>query len=149
MRKKSRGEAEGDEKRVDVESNAGKLRRRNEVVVEEVYLKIAEGAKRVRQEGCDRKSKKRRRAKKFGVGELVMVRVDRKLKQDPFYEGVFEVVKFVKEKAEYQLARKDSHTNKLLQHLMAQGNHERWIQGERIYPPKIHTQPDIPQPLVP
>ena len=37
-------------KRVDVESNAGKLRRRNEVVVEEVYLKIAEGAKRVRQE---------------------------------------------------------------------------------------------------
>ena len=34
-----------------------------------------------------------------------MVRVDRKLKQDPFYEGVFEVVKFVKEKAEYQLAR--------------------------------------------
>ena len=105
MRKKSRGEAEGDEKRVDVESNAGKLRKRNEVVVEEVYLKIAEGAKRVRQEGCDRKSKKRRRAKKFGVGELVMVRVDRKLKQDPFYEGVFEVVKFVKEKAEYQLAR--------------------------------------------
>ena len=105
MRKKSRGEAEGDEKRVDVESNAGKLRRRNEVVVEEVYLKIAEGAKRVRQEGCDRKSKKRRRAKKFGVGELVMVRVDRKLKQDLFYEGVFEVVKFVKEKAEYQLAR--------------------------------------------
>ena len=85
-----------------MESNAGKLRRRNEVVVEEVYLKIAEGAKRVRQEGCDKKSKKRRRAKKFGVGELVMVRVDRKLKQDPFYEGVFEVVKFVKEKAEYQ-----------------------------------------------
>ena len=39
-----------------------------EAVVEEVYLKIAEGAKRVRQEGCDRKSKKRRRAKKFGVG---------------------------------------------------------------------------------
>ena len=105
MRKKSRGEAEGDEERVDGESNAGKLRRRNEVVVEEVYLKIAEGAKRVRQEGCDRKSKKRRRAKKFGVGELVMVRVDRKSKQDPFYEGVFEVVKFVKEKAEYQLAR--------------------------------------------
>ena len=61
MRKKSRGEAVGDEKRVDVESNAGKLRRRNEVVVEEVYLKIAEGAKRVRQEGCDKKSKKRRR----------------------------------------------------------------------------------------
>ena len=91
MRKKSRGEAEGDEERVDGESNAGKLRRRNEVVVEEVYLKIAEGAKRVRQEGCDRKSKKRRRAKKFGVGELVMVRVDRKSKQDPFYEGVFEV----------------------------------------------------------
>ena len=27
MRKKSRGEAEGDEKRVDVKSNAGKLRR--------------------------------------------------------------------------------------------------------------------------
>ena len=105
MRKKSRGEAEGDEERVDGESNAGKLRRRNEVVVEEVYLKIAEGAKRVRQEGCDRKSEKRRRAKKFGVGELVMVRVDRKSKQDPFYEGVFEVVKFVKEKAEYQLAR--------------------------------------------
>ena len=105
MRKKSRGEAEGDEERVDGESNAGKLRRRNEAVVEEVYLKIAEGAKRVRQEGCDRKSEKRRRAKKFGVGELVMVRVDRKSKQDPFYEGVFEVVKFVKEKAEYQLAR--------------------------------------------
>ena len=105
MRKKSRGEAEGDEERVDGESNAGKLRRRNEAVVEEVYLKIAEGAKRVRQEGCDRKSKKRRRAKKFGVGELVMVRVDRKSKQDLFYEGVFEVVKFVKEKAEYQLAR--------------------------------------------
>ena len=60
MRKKSRGEAEGDEKRVDVESNAGKLRRRNEVVVEEVYLKIAEGAKRVRQEGCDRKSAAKR-----------------------------------------------------------------------------------------
>ena len=105
MRKKSRGEAEGDEERVDGESNAGRLRRRNEAVVEEVYPKIAEGAKRVRQEGCDRKSKKRRRAKKFGVGELVMVRVDRKSKQDPFYEGVFEVVKFVKEKAEYQLAR--------------------------------------------
>ena len=32
MRKKSRGEAAGDEKRVDVESNAEKLRRRNEVV---------------------------------------------------------------------------------------------------------------------
>ena len=105
MRKKSRGEAERDEERVDGESNAGRLRRRNEAVVEEVYPKIAEGAKRVRQEGCDRKSKKRRRAKKFGVGELVMVRVDRKSKQDPFYEGVFEVVKFVKEKAEYQLAR--------------------------------------------
>ena len=105
MRKKSRGEAEGDEKRVDVESNAGKLRRRNEVVVEEVYPKIAEGVKRVRQEGCDKKLKKRRRAKKFGVGELVMVRVDRKSKQDLVYEGVFEVVKFVKEKAEYQLAR--------------------------------------------
>ena len=59
----------------------------------------------MRQEGCDRKLKKRRRAKKFGVGELVMVRVDRKSKQDLFYEGVFEVVKFVKEKAEYQLAR--------------------------------------------
>ena len=71
-----------------MESNAEKLKRRNEVVV---YPKLVEGAKRVKQEGCDEKSKKRRKAKKFGLGELVMVRVDGKSKQDLFYEGVFEV----------------------------------------------------------
>ena len=44
-------------KRVDVESNAGKLRKRNEVVVEEVYLKIAEEVRvRTRHENLKRAS---------------------------------------------------------------------------------------------
>ena len=86
--------------------NAERLKARNEAMVREVYPVIAEEARKKRQEICDKKSKKRIRRKGFKVGELVMVRAERKTKQDPFYDGIFEVKRFVKEKGEYQLARR-------------------------------------------
>ena len=94
-----------EEREEEVTENAKILKERGEVMREEVLPVIAKKAKEVRQQHCDKQSAKKKRAKTFEVGQLVMVDKNRDTKQDPFYEGPFRVKGFSEKKAEYQLTR--------------------------------------------
>ena len=94
-----------EEREEEVTENVKILRERGEVMREEVLPVIAKKAKEVRQQHCDKQSAKKKRAKTFEVGQLVMVDKNRDTKQDPFYEGPFQVKGFSEKKAEYQLTR--------------------------------------------
>ena len=94
-----------EEREEEVTENVKILKERGEVMREEVLPVIAKKAKEVRQQHCDKQSAKKKRAKTFEVGQLVMVDKNRDTKQDPFYEGPFRVKGFSEKKAEYQLTR--------------------------------------------
>ena len=102
MRREGRGEVEVSESELE---NAVRIGDRNEVMVKVVYPEVAEKVKKVREEVCKSKNRKRKKGKRFKEGEKVMVRVERQCKQDPFFEGPFVVRGFEEKKAEYQLAR--------------------------------------------
>ena len=88
-----------------VSENVVRIGDRNEVMVKVVYPEVAEKVKKVREEVCKSKNRKRKKGKRFKEGEKVMVRVERQCKQDPFFKGPFVVRGFEERKAEYQLAR--------------------------------------------
>ena len=94
-----------EEREEEVTENVKILKERGEVMREEVLPVIAKKVKEVRQQHCDKQSAKKKRAKTFEVGQLVMVDKNRDTKQDPFYEGPFRVKGFSEKKAEYQLTR--------------------------------------------
>ena len=94
-----------EEREEEVMENVKILKERGEVMREEVLPVIAKKAKEVRQQHCDKQSAKKKRAKTFEVGQLVMVDKNQDTKQDPFYEGPFRVKGFSEKKAEYQLTR--------------------------------------------
>ena len=94
-----------EEREEEVTENVKILKERGEVMREEVLPVIAKKAKEVRQQHCDKQSARKKRAKTFEVGQLVMVDKNRDTKQDPFYEGPFRVKGFSEKKAEYQLTR--------------------------------------------
>ena len=94
-----------EEREEEVTENAKILKERGEVMREEVLPVIAKKAKEARQQHCDKQSAKKKRAKTFEVGQLVMVDKNRDTKQDPFYEGPFRVKGFSEKKVEYQLTR--------------------------------------------
>ena len=94
-----------EEREEEVTENMKILKERGEVMREEVLPVIAKKVKEVRQQHCDKQSAKKKRAKTFEVGQLVMVDKNRDTKQDPFYEGPFRVKGFSEKKAEYQLTR--------------------------------------------
>ena len=94
-----------EEREEEVTENVKILKERGEVMREEVLPVIAKKAKEVRQQHCDKQSAKKKRAKTFEVGQLVMVDKNQDTKQDPFYEGPFRVKGFSEKKAEYQLTR--------------------------------------------
>ena len=94
-----------EERDEEVKENAEILKKRGEVMREEVLPVIAKKAKEVRQKHCDKQSAKRREAKTFKVGQLVMLDKNRETKQDPFYEGPFRVKSFSEKTGEYQLTR--------------------------------------------
>ena len=102
MRREGRGEVEVSESELE---NVVRIGDRNEVMVKVVYLEVAEKVKKVREEVCKSKNRKRKKGKRFKEGEKVMVRVERQCKQDPFFKGPFVVRGFEEKKAEYQLAR--------------------------------------------
>ena len=103
MRREGRGEVEVSESEL---KNAVRIGDRNEVMVKVVYLEVAEKVKKVREEVCKSKNRKRKKGKRFREGDKVMVRVERQRKQDLFFKGPFVVRGFVEKKAEYQLGRK-------------------------------------------
>ena len=102
MRREGRGEVEVSESELE---NVVRIGDRNEVMVKVVYPEVAEKVKKVREEVCKSKNRKRKKGKQFKEGEKVMVRVERQCKQDPFFEGPFVVRGFEEKKAEYQLVR--------------------------------------------
>ena len=102
MKREGRGEVEVSESELE---NVVRIGDRNEVMVKVVYLEVVEKVKKVREEVCKSKNRKRKKGKQFKEGEKVMVRVERQCKQDPFFEGPFVVRGFEEKKAEYQLAR--------------------------------------------
>ena len=102
MRREGRGEVEVSESELE---NVVRIGDRNEVMVKVVYPEVAEKVKKVREEVCKSKNRKRKKGKRFKEGEKVMVRVERQCKQDPFFKGLFVVRGFEEKKAEYQLAR--------------------------------------------
>ena len=102
MRREGRGEVEVSESELE---NVVRIGDRNEVMVKVVYPEVAEKVKKVREEVCKSKNRKRKKGKQFKEGEKVMVRVERQCKQDLFFKGPFVVRGFEEKKAEYQLAR--------------------------------------------
>ena len=93
MRREGRGEVEVSESEPENVVN--------EVMVKVVYPEVAEKVKKVREEVCKSKNRKRKKGKRFKEGEKVMVRVERQCKQDPFFEGLFVVRGFEEKKVEY------------------------------------------------
>ena len=85
--------------------NVVRIGDRNEVMVKVMYPEVAEKVKKVREEVCKSKNRKRKKGKQFKEGDKVMVRVERQCKQDLFFKGLFVVRGFVEKKAEYQLVR--------------------------------------------
>ena len=102
MRREGRGEVEVSESELE---NVVRIGDRNEVMVKVVYLEVVEKVKKVREEVCKSKNRKRKKGKRFKEGEKVMVRVERQCKQDLFFKGPFVVRGFVEKKLEYQLAK--------------------------------------------
>ena len=74
MRREGRGEVEVSESELE---NAVRIGDRNEVMVKVVYLEVVEKVKKVREEVCKSKNRKRKKGKRFKEGEKVMVRVER------------------------------------------------------------------------
>ena len=101
MRREGRGEVEVSESELE---NVVRIGDRNEVMVKVVYPEAAEKVKKVREEVCKSKNRKRKKGKRFKEGEK-MVRVERQCKQDSFFKGPFVVRGFVEKKVEYQLVR--------------------------------------------
>ena len=102
MRREGRGEVEVSESELE---NVVRIGDRNEVMVKVVYPEVAEKVKKVREEVCKSKNRKRKKGRRFKEGEKVMVRVERQCKQDLFFKGPFVVRGFEEKKVEYQLAR--------------------------------------------
>ena len=94
MRREGRGEVEVSESELE---NVVRIGDRNEVMVKVVYPEVAEKVKKVREEVCKSKNRKRKKGRQFKEGEKVMVRVERQCKQDPFFEGPFVVRGFEEE----------------------------------------------------
>ena len=102
MRREGRGEVEVSESEL---KNVVRIGDRNEVMVKVVYPEVVEKVKKVREEVCKSKNRKRKKGKQFREGDKVMVRVERQCKQDLFFKGLFVVRGFVEKKVEYQLVR--------------------------------------------
>ena len=98
MRREGRGEVEVSGSELE---NVVRIGDRNEVMVKVVYLEVVEKVKKVREEVCKSKNRKRKKGKRFREGDKVMVRVERQCKQDPFFEGLFVVRGFEEKKVEY------------------------------------------------
>ena len=96
MRREGRGEVEVSESELE---NVVRIGDRNEVMVKVVYPEVVERVKKVREEVCKSKNRKRKKGKQFKEGDKVMVRVERQCKQDLFFKGLFVVRGFVEKKA--------------------------------------------------
>ena len=129
MRREGRGEVEVSESELE---NVVRIGDRNEVMVKVVYPEVAEKVKKVREEVCKSKNRKRKKGRQFKEGEKVMVRVERQCKQDPFFKGPF-VVRGIKlrllvtktsrnRKKKENRGKIDSHQARLLQRKESQWN---------------------------